>query len=109
MSDQAVPEITVEELKQKLDAKQDVVVLDVREPWEFQICNIGGRLIPMTELQARVGELDPDAEIVVHCHAGTRSARAVAWLRSQGFEDVKNLRGGITAWAEKIDPKMAKY
>lgn len=109
MADQTSPEITVEELKQKLDAQEDVYVLDVREPFEYQICNIGGHLIPMGELQSRVGELDPDAEIVVLCHSGVRSGRVTAWLREQGFEDVKNVRGGIAAWAEKIDPKMARY
>lgn len=104
-----LPEMTVEELKQRLDAKEDVYVLDVREPNEYQICNLGATLIPLGELQRRVGELDPDRHIVVHCRSGKRSADAVEFLRRQGFEKVQNLAGGILAWADKIDPKMQKY
>lgn len=106
-----VPEITVEELKQKLDAKQDVFILDVREPNEYKICNISGHLIPLNELPKRLEELgsSKDKEIVVHCHRGGRSARAVAFLQQAGFTQAKNLKGGILAWADKIDPKMAKY
>jgi len=105
----AMPEMTVEELKQKLDAKEDIFVLDVREPHEYQICNLGAPLIPLGQLPARIGELDPDKHIVVHCRSGKRSADAVEFLRKAGFERVQNLRGGILAWADKIDPKMAKY
>jgi adenylyltransferase/sulfurtransferase len=105
----AMPEMTVEELKQKLDAKEDIFVLDVREPHEYQICNLGAPLIPLGQLPARVGELDPDKHIVVHCRSGKRSADAVEFLRKSGFERVQNLRGGILAWADKIDPKMPKY
>ncbi|MEO5935789.1 MAG: rhodanese-like domain-containing protein, partial [Terriglobales bacterium] len=104
-----MPEMNVEELKKKLDAKEDIFVLDVREPHEFQICNINAHLIPLGQLPARVGELDPDKHIVVHCRSGKRSADAVDFLRKQGFEKVQNLAGGILAWADKIDPKMAKY
>ena len=109
----AVPEITVEELKQKLDAKQDVFILDVREPHEYKICNLNGHLIPLNELPKRLQELDAakdkETEIVVHCHRGGRSARAVAFLQQAGFTHAKNLKGGVLAWADKIDPKMAKY
>jgi sulfur-carrier protein adenylyltransferase/sulfurtransferase len=105
----AMPEMTVEELKQTMDAKKDVFVLDVREPHEYQICNLGATLIPLGQLPARVGELDPDKHIVVHCRSGKRSADAVEFLRKSGFERVQNLRGGILAWADKIDPKMPKY
>src|SRR5262249_51272190 len=108
-----VPEISVEELKQKLDAKEDVFILDVREPHEYKICNLNGHLLPLNELPKRLQELDAakdkDAEIVVHCHRGGRSARAVAFLQQAGFTRAKNLAGGILAWANKIDPKMAKY
>jgi adenylyltransferase/sulfurtransferase len=109
----AVPEITVEELKQKLDARQDVFILDVREPNEYKICNLNGHLIPLNELPKRLQELDAakdkDTEIVVHCHRGGRSARAVAFLQQAGYKQAKNLKGGILDWANKIDPKMAKY
>lgn len=101
--------IHVEDLKQRLDAKDDVVVLDVREAHEYQICNIGGHLIPLNDLPKRVSELDPHKETVVHCRSGARSAKAVEFLQTQGFKNVKNLAGGILAWAEKIDPKMKKY
>ena len=104
-----VPEITVEELKQRLDAKQDLFVLDVREPHEYKICNINGHLIPLGDLPKRVQELDPAKEIVVHCRSGARSARAVQFLQQAGFHQAKNLKGGILAWADRIDPKMPKY
>jgi molybdopterin/thiamine biosynthesis adenylyltransferase/rhodanese-related sulfurtransferase len=104
-----VPEITVEELKQQLDAKQDVFILDVREPHEYQICNINGHLIPLNDLAKRVQELDPAKEMVVHCRSGGRSARAVQFLQQAGFTKAKNLKGGILAWADRIDPKMPKY
>jgi molybdopterin/thiamine biosynthesis adenylyltransferase/rhodanese-related sulfurtransferase len=105
----AVPAITVEELKQKLDARQDIFILDVREPHEYQICNLGGYLIPLGELPKRVHELDSSREIVAHCKMGGRSAKAVDFLRQAGFRKVKNLTGGINAWAEKIDPTVPKY
>jgi sulfur-carrier protein adenylyltransferase/sulfurtransferase len=104
-----VPEISVEDLKNKLDAKEDVFVLDVREPHEYKICNINGHLIPLNDLPKRVQELDPSKEIVVHCRSGARSARAVGFLRQAGFTKVTNLAGGILAWADRIDPKMPKY
>ena len=104
-----VPEISVEELKRKLDAKEDVFVLDVREPHEYKICNISGHLIPLNDLPKRVQELDPSKETVVHCRSGARSAKAVGFLRQAGFTNVTNLAGGILAWADRIDPKMPKY
>jgi len=104
-------EITVEELKQKMDAHEpDLFVLDVREPQEFQICRIPGTvLIPIGEVPRRVGELDPSKEIVVHCKSGGRSAKAAEFLRSSGFGHVKNLKGGILAWIDRIDPSQPKY
>ncbi|HWF92556.1 MAG TPA: molybdopterin-synthase adenylyltransferase MoeB [Terriglobales bacterium] len=102
-------DITVEELKRRLDAGDDLFVLDVREPHEYQICNINGHLIPLGDLPKRVNELDPNKEIVAHCRSGARSAKAADFLRKAGFHNVHNLAGGILAWADKIDPKMAKY
>lgn len=102
-------DITPEELKRRLDAGDDLFVLDVREPHEYQISNIGGHLIPLNDLPKRVDELDSTREIVVHCKMGGRSAKAVEFLRTAGFPKVHNLAGGINAWAERIDPKMPKY
>ncbi|MBI1739723.1 MAG: molybdopterin-synthase adenylyltransferase MoeB [Candidatus Koribacter versatilis] len=104
-----VPTISVEELKQKLDAKADIFILDVREPHEYQICHLNGYLIPVGDLPKRVHELDSSREIIAHCRSGVRSARAVNFLRRAGFKKVYNLTGGILAWADKIDPKMPKY
>jgi len=102
-------DMQVEELKRKLDNKEDIFVLDVREPHEYQICNIGGHLIPLGDLPKRVSELDSSREIVAHCKGGVRSAKAVDFLRQAGFTKVHNLAGGIMAWADRIDPKMPKY
>ncbi len=104
-----VPEMTVEELKRRLDAKEDLFVLDVREPHEYQICNLNGYLLPLGDLPQRVHELDSSREIVAHCRSGVRSAKAVDFLRQAGFRKVHNLKGGILAWADKIDPSMPKY
>jgi sulfur-carrier protein adenylyltransferase/sulfurtransferase len=104
-----VPEMQVEELKQKLDAGEDIFVLDVREPHEYQICNIGGHLIPLGDLPKRVNELDSSREIVAHCRSGMRSAKAVDFLKQSGFKKVRNLAGGILAWADRVDPTMPKY
>jgi molybdopterin/thiamine biosynthesis adenylyltransferase/rhodanese-related sulfurtransferase len=104
-----VPEVTAEQLKHELDAGEDVFILDVREPHEYQICNLGGHLIPLGELPRRAHELDSSREIVAHCHIGARSAKAVAFLRHAGFRKVRNLAGGIRAWAERVDSAMPKY
>ncbi len=104
-----VPEISVEELKQRLDAKDDLFILDVREPHEYKICNLNGHLIPLNDLPKRMSELDSDKEIVVHCRSGARSAKAVAFLQTAGFTKVKNLAGGVLAWSDRIDPKMPRY
>src|SRR5690348_5854730 len=104
-----VPAIGPEELKRRLDAGEDIFVLDVREPHEYQICNINGYLIPLGDLPKRVNELDSSREIVAHCRSGVRSAKAVNFLRQAGFKKVTNLAGGILAWADRVDPKMPKY
>jgi sulfur-carrier protein adenylyltransferase/sulfurtransferase len=104
-----IPEMTVEELKRRLDAGENLFVLDVREPHEYQICNIGGHLIPLGDLPNRVNELDSSREIVAHCRSGVRSAKAVNFLQQAGFKKVHNLAGGILAWADRVDPKMPKY
>src|SRR4030088_6025 len=107
--DSATSDMQVEELKRRLDAGGDLFILDVREPNEYQICNLGGHLIPLNDLPSRVHELDSSREIVAHCKMGGRSAKAVEFLRQSGFTKVHNLAGGITAWAERVDPKVPKY
>jgi adenylyltransferase/sulfurtransferase len=97
------------ELKRRLDAGHDLYVLDVREPYEFAIAQIGGHLLPLNDLPQRVGELDANREIVVHCKAGGRSQRAAEFLAQNGFKHIHNLAGGITAWSEKVDPLVPKY
>ena len=104
-----IPQIGPEELKRRQSAGEKVFVLDVREPHEYQIANIGGHLIPINDLPQRTGELDRDANIVVHCKSGGRSQRAAEFLQQQGFAHVENLAGGITAWSDKIDPSLPKY
>ena len=105
-----VPEVTVEEFKAKLDRGDDVFILDVREPQEYQISQIPGSvLIPLGDLPARVHELDSARDMVVHCKMGGRSARAVEFLRAAGFGKARNLKGGILEWSDKIDPSQPKY
>jgi sulfur-carrier protein adenylyltransferase/sulfurtransferase len=104
-----VPEITVNELKQKLDNSEDINVLDVREPHEYEVANIGVRLIPLGELPQRLAELEQDDILAIHCKTGARSARAVKLLKDAGFQNVYNVKGGITAWSEEIDPNVPKY
>jgi molybdopterin/thiamine biosynthesis adenylyltransferase/rhodanese-related sulfurtransferase len=105
----SVPEIQPAELKARLDGGDNIFILDVREPHEYQICNLGGYLIPLSDLPARMNELDSSREIVAHCRSGVRSAKAVTLLRQAGFAKVKNLAGGILAWADKVDPSLPKY
>jgi len=102
-------EITVDQLKKRLDNKDDLFILDVREPQEYQICNLNGYLIPLRDLPKRINELDTAKEIVVHCKVGGRSRQAVEFMKQSGFRKVKNLVGGIDEWAEVIDPSMPRY
>jgi adenylyltransferase/sulfurtransferase len=104
-----VPEITPRELKARLDRGDDIYVLDVREPHEYQICNIGGHLIPLGDLASRVNELDSSREIVAHCRTGKRSAQASEFLLKAGFRKISNLKGGILAWSDEVDPSVPKY
>ena len=104
-----IPQISAQELKQRLDAGEAVYILDVREPAEYQAANLGGKLIPLNTLPQHLEELDREREIVVHCHAGVRSQRAAEFLQQAGFRKVKNLRGGILAWADRIDRSLPKY
>ncbi len=105
-----VPEISAKELKTKMDKKDKFVLLDVREPNEFQINRIpGAKLIPLGNIPERVHELDSADEIVVNCHFGGRSAKAVQFLQKMGYKKVKNLVGGIDAWSVDVDPSVPRY
>ena len=106
-----IPQITVETLKKKLDAKENIFVLDVREPHEYPIANLGAPLIPVGTIESRLNEIADrkNDEIIVHCRSGARSQKAALALKAAGFTNVSNLTGGILAWAEKIDPSMPKY
>jgi adenylyltransferase/sulfurtransferase len=104
------PEIAATELQREMRENPDLVLVDVREPHEWEICRIpGARLIPLGQLPARLSELDGHREIVTHCHRGTRSLRALEILRAAGFRKVRSLRGGIDAWAAEVDPEVPRY
>ena len=104
-----IPEISPKELKARQDRGEDIFILDVREPHEYQICNLNGKLIPLGELPRRVNELDSSREMVVHCRSGKRSADAIQFLQTAGFKKLLNLKGGVLAWADEVDPAMPKY
>jgi molybdopterin/thiamine biosynthesis adenylyltransferase/rhodanese-related sulfurtransferase len=108
-----IPQISVKELKHRLDKKEtnndNFLLLDVREPYEFQIAQIGGKLIPQNDVPNRLSELNPDQEILVHCRSGARSQKIAELLKANGFQKVSNVAGGILAWSDEIDPKVQKY
>jgi sulfur-carrier protein adenylyltransferase/sulfurtransferase len=104
-----IPQISVKELKRRRDAGQSVFLLDVREPYEYQIAQIGGTLIPQNDVPQRLNEIPRDREIVVHCRSGARSQKIAEFLRQSGYSQVVNLAGGILAWSDEIDPKVQKY
>ena len=104
-----IPQISVKELKRRIDAGEDVYLLDVREPYEHKIAQIGGKLIPQNEVPQRLAEIDRDREVIVHCRSGVRSQRIAEFLKQAGYPRVVNLAGGILAWADEIDPKVQKY
>jgi sulfur-carrier protein adenylyltransferase/sulfurtransferase len=104
-----VPQLSVKELKNRIDAGEDLFVLDVREPYEYQIAQIGGKLIPQNDVPQRLAEIPRDREIVVHCRSGARSQKIAEFLKQSGYQQVVNLAGGILAWSDEIDPKVQKY
>ena len=102
--------ITVSELKSLFDQRRRVNLIDVREPNEYDLCHLDGSiLIPLGELPGRISGLDVNAEYIVYCHTGHRSALAVEYLKRRGVGHVRNLHGGIDAWAELVDPSMPRY
>jgi adenylyltransferase/sulfurtransferase len=107
-----IPEMTVTELKERLDRGDPLTIVDVREPHEWEIGNLeeyGARLIPLGSLPDRLDEIPQDEEIVLQCRSGARSGKALGYLREHGYERLHNLRGGILAWADEIDPSIPKY
>ncbi|TVP42395.1 MAG: hypothetical protein EA350_16010 [Gemmatimonadales bacterium] len=107
-----IPEITPTELRARLDREHPLVLVDVREAWEMRIADlpdVGQHRIPVAEFEGRVGELDPDAAVVVYCRSGARSAWAVRQLKERGFEQVWNLKGGVLGWREEVDPSLEAY
>ena len=106
----SLPEISPQELKQKLDANESVLLLDVREPSEYDIVHLeDAQLIPLNTLPHHVDSLPSDQEIIVYCHHGQRSLYAVAYLQQNGFDEAKNLIGGIDQWAAEIDSTLRRY
>ena len=104
-----IQQMSVTELKRRLDAGDDLFILDVREPFEYQIANIGGTLIPQGQVPHRLNEIDRDREIVVQCKSGGRSQRIAEFLQQEGYPKVTNLAGGILAWSNEVDPSVPKY
>jgi rhodanese-related sulfurtransferase len=104
-----IPQLSVKDLKRRIDAGEKLFLLDVREPFEYQIANLGARLIPQNDVPNRLAEIPRDREIIVHCRSGARSQRIAEFLSQSGYPQVVNLAGGILAWADEIDPKMQKY
>ena len=102
--------VTVHELKQMIDSKEVFQLIDVREPFETEICSMGATLIPLAEIPTRFNEITKDKKVVIHCRSGARSANAIGFLEQQhGFTNLYNLTGGILAWANEIDPDMDTY
>lgn len=98
------------DLAARLQDAESATLLDVREPWEWEICRLAGSVhMPMMQVPRRCGELDPSREIVVLCHLGARSARVAAFLEARGFRRVADLAGGLDAWAREVDSNMATY
>jgi rhodanese-related sulfurtransferase len=103
-------EITAQELKERLSRSSNIQLVDVREPSEFEICNLGGELIPMNDLPKQASRIRRDVPVVVICHHGFRSAQAINYLSQRlGYDNLLNLKGGIHAWATTVDPTMAQY
>jgi len=108
--EQAIPEMSPHELKRRMNAGEPFELIDVREPFEYEIARINGaKLIPLGEIGERLSELQRERPIIVHCHSGKRSAQAVGVLQQHGFTNVYNLEGGIDAWSDQIDPNVPKY
>jgi adenylyltransferase/sulfurtransferase len=105
-----IPQITPKELKARMDGGDEIFLLDVREPFERDICSIGGTLIPKGYISARIGEIPKDKELIIYCRSGARSqAVALELAKIHGFTRVSNLAGGVLRWADEVEPGMARY
>ena len=103
-------EVTVQDLKKMKDSGEDFQLIDVREPHEFDICDLGGELIPQGDIPSNVDKISRDKKVIIHCRSGARSGNMVQWLeKNKGFTNLYNLKGGILAWAKEIDPSMPTY
>jgi len=103
-------EISVAELQKKKKAGEPFLLIDVREPWEYETCRIeGAQLIPMRTIPANLHKLDVDQDVICYCHHGQRSLDVAAWLRGQGIESAQSLKGGIDSWSMEIDPTVLRY
>ncbi len=102
-------EITAKELKALIDSKEDFQLIDVREQNEFDFANIKGELIPLNTIPDNLDKIAKDKKVIVHCRSGARSANAIQYLEKHGFEDLYNLKGGILAWSDDVDPGIKKY
>lgn len=102
-------EITVTQLKSRMDAGDDFQLIDVREESEYEFCNIGGQLIPMGELLQNLDKISRDKDVIIHCKSGGRSGAIVGALMARGYDNVLNLRGGILAWAQEVDRNTPTY
>jgi adenylyltransferase/sulfurtransferase len=102
-------EINPTELKAWIDNDKDFQLIDVREPYEYQIANLNGKLIPLQYIPEKIGDIQNDKDVVIMCRSGKRSADAIKYLEQQGFENLYNLKGGILAYSDDIDPSIAKY
>ena len=110
VSSDMIPSIAVQDLKRRMDAQESLTLIDVREPWEYEAAQIkGSKLIPLGELEARLGEIPREGTIVLHCHSGVRSEQGANVLKQAGFVEVYNLEGGIEAWSRDIDPTVPRY
>jgi rhodanese-related sulfurtransferase len=103
-------EITVQELKELQDSGVDFQLIDVREPHEYDFCNLNGELIPQGDIPDSVDKIERNKKVVIHCRSGARSGNMIQWLeKTHKFENLYNLKGGILAWAKEIDPDMPTY
>ena len=102
-------EISVQELKEKIDAGEDFQLVDVREDFEYEMSNLGGELIPLGGIMIEAGKIDKQKPVVIMCRSGKRSAAAIMQLEQQGFNNLYNLKGGLLAWADEIDPEIMVY